>query len=263
VTEPSDCHLSVFVTPTQLTFSLYRRATSKYVLLAAYELEANEPHEALLNGFEPLTGQFETVSVALAYESATLVPTAIFSETQLDLYIQNTITPDTTHIKFDVADAVDMVVVYPSRADFEARLLKRFPQATLHHRYWFLLQNDFRAFKNSGDVLILSKVHQELTLLGIQKQQVVLCNSYICNNQEELLYFVMNAIEVLGFQPTTCKVIVRGELLNESAEIQLLKQYIAQIQLDTSPSEYRYSHEFSGIPDNQFTELFNQLTCVS
>lgn len=263
VTEPSDCHLSVFVTTTQLTFTLFRRATNKYVLLAGYELENTASQNDLLAGFEPLTGQFETVSISLNYAPATLVPAAIFAEEQLAHYVRATTTPTPEIVKFDLADSAGLVVVYPSKSDFEALLLKRFPQAVLRHRYWFLLQNDLQQFKNSGDVVVISMHNMELTIFAIQKQQVVLCNTFPCNNPDEVLYFVMNAVEVLGFQPTTCKFLVRGELENESAAIQLLKQYVANIQLDENPDMYRYSHEFLGIPPNKFTELYNQLTCVS
>ncbi len=261
VTDPKDCHLSVFLTSTQLFFTLYRRATSKYVLLAGYEIPAEKPIVDLLQGFDQLSGQFETVSISLGYAPATLVPLAVFEPEHLSQYSNLTLSKDLIALKFDQSADAEMVLVYPNHLELEAQLLKRFPQAIIHHHYWFLLQHDLRQFKNLDSVMIVSKWQQNLLLLAIKNNKLLLCNQFAANTPEELLYYVMNAIEVLDLQAQTCKILLRGELEPNNKEGQLLKQYLADVKADTSPSNYRYSHEFNGLPYN-FTELYNQLTCV-
>lgn len=261
VTDPKDCHLSVFLTSTQLFFTLFRRATNKYVLLAGYEIPAGEPTLGLLQGFDQLSGQFETVSIALGYAPATLVPTAVFDADQLARYGHLTIAKDPVTLKYDQAPAAEMVLVYPYDHALEAQLLKRFPQAILHHHYWFLLQHDIRQYKSLDAVMIVSKWQQNLVLLAIKNNKLVLCNQYAANTPEELLYYVMNAVEVLDLQAQSCKILLRGQLEPANNEGQLLRQYLADVKADVPSSNYRFSHEFNGLPYN-FTELYNQLTCV-
>jgi hypothetical protein len=265
VTDPGDCHLSVSISPKSLNFTLFRKATQKFVLLAAYSGDLEMDFSAGLVVLDQLTGNFESVSISVDLFPASLIPTNLFDDALLEPAAKLIFGPlPANQIKVEHAEIAETVIVYQKSEQLENTLLKKFPHATLHHQDWYRIESDLRRFKKENrPVVLVSRMQGNMHILIISNQKILLCNKFAVDNTEAFAYFLLNAIQTINLQVGDFRVVLRGAIEKGSDEAILASKYLGKIEFDKLPDTFKYSHEFHDIPAHRYSELFYQYSCVS
>jgi hypothetical protein len=263
VTDPSDCHLAIYVSSTLLVFTLLRKATFKYVLLASYigHIDAENPEN--LDVLDQLTGDFESISVALDFSPTTLMPAALYDD-GIPEQAQKLLFSERHALKIERIESGDLVLLYPETPQLEKLFLKRFPNAIIHHQDWFRLESDLTRFiKSIQPLLLVTKGGHQMHILILKGREVLVNNRFEVNGAESVAYFILNAIQTVGLEAGDIKCIFRGTFEKGSEEVLLVSKYLGNIHFDAPPDQLKYSHEFGNIPLHHFAELFYHCTCVS
>ena len=153
----SKYELSIQVNLSGLSFFVLNLETSEVDFLKALQFDKKQTPKTLLdklthsfNTFDELQNQFSKVTVIHDNELATLVPKALFDETNLVDYLKfNTKILKTDFITFDNVQVADLVVVYVPLININNFIFDRFGSFEYKHSASVLLNRVLTIEKNS------------------------------------------------------------------------------------------------------------------
>lgn len=94
-----------------------------------------------------------------------------------------------------------------------------------------------------------------------EKQKLLYYNQFAIKAVEDYLKFIMLVFKELRLQQKTTKVIMWGNIKQNSPAVGLLRKYIRNISFGERPSVMKFSYHFDEIPDFQYFDLLNIHLC--
>jgi len=104
---------------------------------------------------------------------------------------------------------------------------------------------------------------RSVNIAVLKGKQCVLMNAYDIHSAEDVLYFLMAALEQLTILHTEVRVTLYGEVKDEDSVHSLLKRYISHLTFAERPAELSYSYSFKEVPNHQLHTLLNAPLCAS
>ncbi len=109
----------------------------------------------------------------------------------------------------------------------------------------------------------LNVAERSVSIAVLKGRQCVLMNAYERQSAEDVLYFLMAALEQLAILHTEVRVTLYGEVKDGDAVHTLLKRYISNLTFAERPAELSYSYSFKELPNHQLHTLLNAPLCAS
>lgn len=258
-TDIQKSHMSILCTGDGLSFCLLNNEKKKYVLLGHYKVEKEEDHKELFEFLDRFQQMPDDVSLAVLNQRFAIIPKSLFDESNLNDYLSFSIENVQAEVVFKTIDK--LVLVYENPESKYSWLVERIPHLK---------------FLNNAEVAIhyyLSKTgvgstsftahffNEKLELTVLRNGRLELHNVFNCAKPEDAVYFILNVFEQLKLNPIEQQVTISGNLKRKSEVINLLKQYIKNIDWESRPEGYTYSYTFNEQEEHFNNRLFQQHLC--
>jgi len=259
----SKYELSIQVNLSGLSFFVLNLETSKVDFLKALQFDKKQTPKALLdklthsfNTFDELQNQFSKVTVIHDNELATLVPKALFDETNLVDYLKfNTKILKTDFITFDNVQIADLAVVYVPLVNINNFIFERFGSFEYRHSATVLINRVLTIEKNSKSLKMYINIEtSHFEIITAANNALKFYNRFDYNTKEDFIYYLLFTAEQLELNPEEFPLILMGVIDESDERYKIVYKYIRNVSILSSDAML-YSN---GSNSNHFT-LLNSL----
>lgn len=117
-----------------------------------------------------------------------------------------------------------------------------------------------RAFMACNAAMLLSENRVEIMLR--QEDHVLYYNVFKWSSSEDLLYYLLFAMEQLSVDPARTRLAFGGEVALDQEPVQTLQRYIMELQPLRSMAPLKLRNELNSLPGHHYFTLLNQHLCA-
>jgi hypothetical protein len=217
------------------------------------------------NSFSWLGGQFHAVKGIIGNSRFTLIPEALFLESEKESYFNFLHEKESGEAVFsDRLGHLEIYTVYSIPAHIRKEINKVFPKVTLCHISSVLIGNIWMNVKNiAGRKVFLNLREGQFDLLVFEGKQLKYCNAFHFLTPEDIAYYVIFVFEQLNLNPEEIYLTLLGNVDKFSPVYDLLFRYIRNIEFVSRNDGFNYSYLFNDVPGHFYYALLNPSSCGS
>lgn len=174
--------------------------------------------ELFIKNNEILKNEYQSVSIIIDSPKYTLVPRDKFEiesiSESFNLLHELKDTESLNYINY-----LDVVVVYTCERALKRIINEYYPEAHIIPSLISVLYYAEYTQEIEYQVLIHRTNESQVEILLHHNKELLLCNSYKCINNTDIIYYTLNAIKSFGIEFEKCRLIYSGEF----SEIEVLK----------------------------------------
>jgi len=219
-----------------------------------------ENHHLLMAGF------WHSVKISLKSHKFTLIPSDHFlPEASLDYLSVNcevkTKTEDILHYKHTGSNAVNIFTADQKLVSWLRSVYKQ-KEILIVHQGSAFIEGINKYDDHSSEKSMFCYVDRGVVHLVVsQDKKLLYYNQFSVKTSEDFLKYVMLVFKELGLSQKTSKLIIWGELNQDSPSLKLFKKYIRNVSLGGRPSLFSFSYHFDEISDHQYFDVFSIWFC--
>ncbi len=200
-----------------------------------------------LDAIDVFINDFKSVKIIFESQTYTLMPAALFNEEDSAACygLKYTLSENEHLLNQRIPDFGAQIIYAVPRFMLNA-LLSKFTDSSLreqvkiyHHAFALLSALYYQTYHLNKEVCYLNISEKTFDVVLIKNSSLHFCNTYVYNNPEDVLYFVMHAYQNSQLQPEANECFYSGFHTNEKNIRELLNSYIKSvktIQLCQMPS---------------------------
>ena len=266
--------LSLLIGRSDFQFCVIDTRENRCLMLEDYQfgstLTSYEFNEVLFNLFENhhvlTAGFWKAVKLVIKNQKFTLLPAALFTTDHLKNYLKMSTEIDETTDEFFYYKHVqsDAVSVFALDRKIITHLRSFYPTFSIQviHHGSALIEGIQRHKDYTHDCdmfLHLDRTH--LSIVAIDNGEFICYNRFAYQNAKDVLKYVLMAMQELGQQQESTKVLVWGELNANSEAFQELYHYIRNVSFGGKPNYLRFSFVFDEVADHQYFDVYSTYAC--
>lgn len=219
-----------------------------------------ENHHLLMAGF------WHSIKVAFKSHKFTLVPSDHFIPQSANEYLEvnSPVKPSSEevfHYKHIGSNAVNVFAADKKLTNWLKSIYKQKEVQVLHqgsaliegiHRY------DDHSHEKSMFCLIDKGV---MHLIVSQDHKLHYYNQFAVKSSEDYLRYIMLVFKQLSLSQKTSKLILWGDISQDSAHVKLLSKYIRNISFGGKPSYLKFNYQFDEIADHRYFDVLSVFLC--
>ena len=264
----SEYHLSIQFSLDGLSFSILDGIQKKYVSLVHQPIISNTPElsvkhlKDIINAEDKLQVGYKSIQITYSTARGTLVP---------DQYSQNKYHQLIAEANFgeNTNEEVTSIRLKPFPDSFlfevptslKTLINDKFPEALITHETIPLLWNVLSGKTENSQLAILIR-NTYFWLIYIENNRIKFLNSFAYQNDEDILYFLLNVVSQLGIDPEKTPLHSEGLISKKAGIYHRFRQYIKHVQLGEATTDFQYSYLFNQLPDLRFVPLLNLQACA-
>ncbi len=238
--------------------------TANFIFNYPLILKANENHvDAVISFFKNSgihTQKFSYVYINIVNNLYTLCPAQFYDDEKKSLLLEFNCGP-LNHMDVLVDEVSSSVkLIYAVNTQLKSCLNQHFPKHQIKHAITIL--NKLALF--SPDLLqsnfIVQLRQSSLEIIHKNESNILFSNIYQVNSNEDVLYYILFAIEHFQLQPNQVLITLIGNFEATSEIIKYLKKYVSQIQLAVGNAAINKSHLIE-LPNHYFYTLIHRVIC--
>lgn len=247
-------HLSIWASASVTGWAVHEHGTGRCV---AVHVDGGED----LPDPEELPARPHRTSFIALPEISTLVPeSALTPGTELQhLKLVHGVVP-TGLLRDEPLEALGARCIYLHDEATEHRLLKRFPAARPMPLQGLMVRSVLRQ-ASEGPALLVLRTAQRVDLAMARDGKVILSNAFHARSPEDMLYYILFALERTGLAPNEVTVALGGTHLEEHGS-DLLRDYLPDLRPSLSAGDMVVNGLALGAPE-RFSGLLEQCSCAS
>lgn len=205
-----------------------------------------------------LTKDYDEIVVVHENNLNTFVPTPFFDEDYKGSYLQyNTKVFETDYFSFDTIDQQEMVNVYVPYVNVNNYLIDQFGTFEYKHCSSVLISKLLEASKNiDSEKMYVHVGSNHFEIIVIQNHQLQLYNTFEYKTADDFLYYLLFTAEQLHLNPETFKLILLGNISEDSELYKKAYQYIRNIEF-FSTTDLEEKNTFSSTDNRKNFILFH------
>jgi hypothetical protein len=257
-----DYDLVLQVTERSCAYSLFDHGNNRFIALESYEV----PLHLVIGQNQWMKNPFRSVRVIVENNRSTLIPSALFEESEKDTYLNFSVEPEGEEkVLFDRLTRLEIVNIFGINNDLLEQIFRVFPGAKVCHVSSLLIESIWMNFKNLiTDKRIFIYVREEaFNMLIFDKKQLVYSNAFHFRAPEDFVYFVIFVMEQLNLNPEEVPVTLLGNIETKTPHFELIFKYIRNIDFAIRSESTHYSYVFDDVPGHLFYPLLNPVQCGS
>ena len=225
------------------SFCVYNSINKELLHLTTYTFDNSiATPELLLSKIEELFHEnkilnqsFNKVNVIHQNNLASLVPTALFKEDALNLYLDfNIKTLATDFIAFDTLTQQETKNVYVPYININNFFFQYFGEFEYKHHSTVLIDKLLLYSKNNIEKLLFINVMEtNFDVVVIENSKLLFYNSFSFNTKEDFIYYILFTAEQLKLNPEEIQLAFTGAIEKESEIYKITYQYIRNIDFIT------------------------------
>ena len=244
------------------------------LLLEHYDLFGTETEESYLSTLESLfrdhhllmAGFWNGVKLSVKNQKFCLVPASLFDKDKLGSYLRLSCKTDELKDRLFYYKHVknSAVTVFAANARLIDWLNERYPNLgiqVLHHTSalteGLLNYNDL---SSQQDVFLLLE-NNMLSIVVINDHKLEYCNLFHCQNEQELVRYVLLLFQQLKLDRNHTKTVLWGNIDVKSSWFTELYPYIRNLSFGTRPKFVNFSYMFDEVQDHRFFDLYSIYVC--
>jgi len=211
-----------------------------------------------------LNSKFASVNILFEDCRFTLLPLPLFDlNSYQSIYEYNFTNYTGEEILYSSLPVSDAVLLYGVPIGLVEGFKKRYPFVRFFHGNFPLMTaflNKYRNTDNQGSVLANFR-NGAMDILILNDRKLQLLNSYTCKTDEDVLYFLIFAIEQIGLNPETAVLYLSGIIERDSNLHFLIKKYLRNVCFINRNDDFRYCYAFERVESHRFYNLLNLNLC--
>ncbi len=242
-------------------YSLRDVEKNKFIALGFYRNHLAD----LISSLSWLSGQFHSVNGIIGNGRFTLIPEALYIESEKESYFNFLHEQETGEIILsNRLGHIEICTVYSIPGTCKKDIDKVFPRVTLCHISSILIGNIWMSVKNmTGHKVFLNMREEQFDLLAFEGNQLKYCNAFHFLTAEDVAYYVIFVFEQLNLNPEEVHMVLLGNVDKFSPVFELLLRYIRDIEFAKRNEGFNYSYLFNDIPGHYYYTLLNPSSCGS
>lgn len=201
---------------------------------------------------------YDTILVIHNNNLSTFVPELLFDENFLSSYLQyNTKVFSTDFFAFDEITNYQMKTVYIPYVNINNFFIDQFGTFDYKHASSILISKVLMTSKNKDEKKMfvhISSTH--FKIIVIQKQKLLLFNSFDYNTPEDFIYYILFTAEQLNLNPENFPLEIMGNITTESDYFKIAYKYIRNVSL-IDVEDLQCNNYFSEAENRKHFILFN------
>ena len=260
------CHLSVEVGCEHVTYTLFDTLTLTYILLKSFEFDAKDINEStkkideIISGEPLLQKEFYSSSLAFTHFPSTIIPATFYKEedSRKVLAFNHEIYDE---ILTDHLQQMEAVNIFSVPSELLNLVQKTFPNIQIKCSSTILIEQLLLQDENKT-IVFASVKNSQFEICIIDKNKLAFHNCFEYQAKEDVLYYLLFAMEQLGLSAEETDLILLDDILKSDETYQLLYDYVRNISFGKKATNLNYAQELVGIKPHQHFCLFSQLLCA-
>lgn len=258
--------LSIQISLSGLSFCILNRDTNTIELLKyqAFEKKRNpiellESLKKTISSYPELSQSFALVTVIYQNELSALVPKAYFDEEQMANYLKfNSKILASDFISYDEIAANESVNVYVPYMNISNFIFDTYGAFEYKHAATILIDTVLRkeAIDDGATVFVNLKPNY-FELIAVKERQLLLCNSFEYFTNEDVLYYLMFALEQLRLSPESVKLKLTGQIAKDAALFEMIYTYVRFVELHEPTYTFGFSDSAKPVQAHQSYIILN------
>ncbi len=260
-------HLSLQIDSEGFAYCLLDSRRKRYIVFQKYLYGKSGDIVSLVNKLEKhleedeiLNASFKSSSCIYLTQKSTLVPNAFFDESKLKDYFEfNHPLDELDEIHFNLVPEIDASNVFAIPTYLANLLYNKFKGLKIYHQATPFIKSTLKDFRPS------SSVHINLNpgffdIIVKQGHQLKLYNTFLYQNDTDMLYYVLFIINQLKLNPETIPLTICGEMSDRISYQESLSKYVPKMMF-LEPASPGFSNVFERLSKHKFFNLFYLFNC--
>jgi hypothetical protein len=246
------------VTERSCAYSIFDHYNNRFIVLESY----NDPLSAVTERNPWLKNPVRSLKVILENNRSTLIPFALFEESEKETYLNFTIESEAEeNVLFDKLSGFEIVNVFGVDNTLYDQITRSFPEAKTCHISTHLIETIWLNYKNLiTDKRIFIHVREgAFNMMVFEKKQLLYSNAFHFMAPEDFVYFVIFVMEQFNLNPEEVQVTLLGNIHTKSPDFDLIFKYVRNIDFAARSESINYSYVFDDVPGHTFYTLLNPL----
>lgn len=236
----------------------------EYYYLFQFDAEERvEIIQSVAKKYNQLKQQIDSVLVYYSTRNTLFVPQPLYHEDTSKWMVEHAIGVSQNEIVCkENLKALDVVTLYPIPQYLHETLQNAFPIATFSHfnAEWIRKTIKTDRPENLFEVLFFPRMVTVILWMGNQLQMI---QSYPCENQEDILYYLLSVATAFKISPETIETRLSGLIDTNSAIFDAINKSFPNLKLHTRPTTCSYHTAFDEHPLHFFSPVLSLESCVS
>jgi hypothetical protein len=250
------------VTERSCAYSIFDHGSNRFIALETYGV----PLSVVVAQNQWMENPLRSVRVIVENNRSTLIPSALFDESEKDTYLNFSVEPEAEErILFDRLTRLEIVNIFGLNNTLHDQITGFFPGVKVCHVSSLLIESIWMNFKNLiTDKRIFIFVREEaFNMLIFEKKQLVYSNAFHFRAPEDFVYFVIFVMEQLNLNPEEVPLTLLGDIHTKTPHFDLIYKYIRNIDFALRSESTNYSYVFDDVAGHSFYPLLNPVLCGS
>ncbi len=258
----AEISLSIEISNSNLSYVKNEKSTGKILEITEFTKFSNE--EILIESLKSLGVKgynYANVFVNYFSEVFTLVPKTYFSETEIESYLKlNHKINSSNNIETCDLPAIEARLVYEADKKILEAIKQIFPNYKIKHSHFSFIENLVSLHKNTNEIKAWLNFRGDYFDIAIYSGKLNFINSYKYQGAEDLLYFLMLALQQNNFNTEINKLVLCGSIHKGDSNYNLLDNYFKHIELAGLNNKF-VKDEMPNMPNQHYFTLLNRLLC--
>jgi hypothetical protein len=219
--------------------------------------------QSVTKQYNQLKEQIDGVVVYYSTRNTLLVPQAVYHEDTSKWMVEHAIGVSQNEIICkENLKALDVVTLYPIPQYLHETMQQAFPTADFSHfnAEWIRKTIKIDRPNHLFEVLFFPRM---VTIILWMDDQLQMVQSYPCENQEDILYYLLSVSTAFKISPETIETRLSGLIDTNSPIFDAIKKSFPNLKMHTRPSTCSYHPSFDEHPQHFFSPVLSLETCVS
>jgi hypothetical protein len=178
--------------------------------------------------------KWKSIEIIIDNQSFTLIPLDLFKIEYTNRYLQlanGQQLTDFEEVHTYIHEDLGIVNVYSSDRDIYNWLSDTYPLVGMSFKHKTSQLIEFGVFTSKAQTAFLHFVNQHFTIVITANGNLKLCNRFAYKTPQDLVYYVLFAMNELEIEPDEIILRVNGNITEQSEDFVLLNQYLPNVKI--------------------------------
>lgn len=258
--------LIIEVSKTDYAFCEYNSKNNKLLFAATHHIDSNsieKPEEQLIRGlnlFQLSKKNYNNVLVNYHHSDFTICPDPFYNSNNAKEILEFNI-GTVGHQIIKTNDINNHIKIIYSVDESTSNLIDSvFPQHQSKHSLCVLGQLQLNSEDLLNDEVVLYFKEDTISVVIKNKQTLLLANTYLIKSPEDVLYYLLFALEQYELNPLFVKIVLTGNINTASPLANSIKKYIKHVRFGIGNKLIDWT-EVKGMPQHYYYSILNRLFC--
>ena len=196
---------------------------------------------------------------------AMLVPDTLFDSEHLNEFLKfHHNVNEKELILYHKLEQAEAYVIFTIPIRYEYILHKKYPDVNIFHHSIPFISNSLKESQDEQYPILCINVSSDFfDVLIAKKGQILLFNSFFYRKHSDIVYFIVNIINLYSLTTEHTKLILTGNIDLNSVLVVELKKIFPLINFTGFNNSFNFTEETKSLEQHKYSNLINFLHCVS